>query len=82
MPKQTNAAENQKTNVDKSAMDAVIKGLEKSANGQNVTTSSKIRALHAQGFEKGDIARFLGKRYQHVRNVLITPLKKQTEVQK
>ena len=39
------------------------------------TTSAKIRYLHAKGWERGDIARFLGKRYQHVRNVLITPLK-------
>lgn len=35
------------------------------------TVSAKIRALDAVGFERADIARFLGKRYQHVRNVLI-----------
>jgi bifunctional DNA-binding transcriptional regulator/antitoxin component of YhaV-PrlF toxin-antitoxin module len=32
--------------------------------------SAKIRALNAAGYERADIARFLGKRYQHVRNVL------------
>jgi len=32
--------------------------------------SAKIRALGAAGYERADIARFLGKRYQHVRNVL------------
>ena len=34
------------------------------------TVSAKIRALDAEGFSRADIARFLGKRYQHVRNVL------------
>lgn len=34
------------------------------------TVSDKIRALDAAGFERADIARFLDKRYQHVRNVL------------
>jgi len=32
--------------------------------------SAKIRVLNAAGIERADIARFLGKRYQHVRNVL------------
>jgi AbrB family looped-hinge helix DNA binding protein len=32
--------------------------------------SAKIRILGAAGYERADIARFLGKRYQHVRNVL------------
>jgi hypothetical protein len=40
------------------------------------TTSARIRYLAAEGFDRGDIARITGKRYQHVRNVLITPLKK------
>lgn len=39
------------------------------------TTSSKIRFLNEQGFSRGDIARTLNKRYQHVRNVLVQPLK-------
>lgn len=34
------------------------------------TVADKIRALDAQGFSRADIARLLGKRYQHVRNVL------------
>jgi bifunctional DNA-binding transcriptional regulator/antitoxin component of YhaV-PrlF toxin-antitoxin module len=34
------------------------------------TVSAKIRALDAAGYARADIARFLGKRYQHVRNVL------------
>ncbi|HEY2660097.1 MAG TPA: AbrB/MazE/SpoVT family DNA-binding domain-containing protein [Caulobacteraceae bacterium] len=36
----------------------------------HTTVSDKIRALDAAGVARADIARFLGKRYQHVRNVL------------
>ena len=35
------------------------------------TVSARIRALHAAGYARTDIARFLGKKYQHVRNVLV-----------
>lgn len=42
------------------------------------TTSSKIRYLDSKGIKRGQIAKILNKRYQHVRNVLITPLKKQS----
>lgn len=35
-----------------------------------VTVSDKIRALDAAGCPRAEIARLLGKRYQHVRNVL------------
>ena len=45
-------------------MREVVKGLE--------TVSDKIRALDAAGFRRADIARFLDKRYQHVRNVLVS----------
>ncbi len=43
------------------------------------TWSARIRAMFADGVPKADIARALGKRYQHVRNVLITPLKRDQE---
>jgi hypothetical protein len=36
----------------------------------DMTVSDKIRALDAEGYARADIARALGKRYQHVRNVL------------
>ena len=36
----------------------------------HATVADKIRALHTAGYARADIARFLGKRYQHVRNVL------------
>ncbi|HEX6001578.1 MAG TPA: hypothetical protein VFZ16_19620, partial [Hyphomicrobiaceae bacterium] len=35
------------------------------------TKSAKIRALSEAGCSRADIARFLGIRYQHVRNVLV-----------
>src|SRR5580693_10198847 len=35
------------------------------------TTAAKIRALAARGESRADIARALGIRYQHVRNVLV-----------
>jgi hypothetical protein len=36
----------------------------------HATVAGKIRALAGAGLPRADIARFLGKRYQHVRNVL------------
>ena len=36
----------------------------------DMTVANKIRALAAAGRSRADIARLLGKRYQHVRNVL------------
>lgn len=39
--------------------------------GELPTTAAKIRALAAQGHPRADIARALGIRYQHVRNVLM-----------
>jgi hypothetical protein len=40
------------------------------------TKSAKIRFLDSKGMKRGDIAKKLGIRYQHVRNVLVTPIKK------
>ena len=42
---------------------------------KDLTVSGKIRFLDKEGFSRGDISRILGKRYQHVRNVLMPPLK-------
>jgi bifunctional DNA-binding transcriptional regulator/antitoxin component of YhaV-PrlF toxin-antitoxin module len=47
----------------KTAMDRIAAGL--------ATKSDKIRALGGAGYARGDIARYLGIRYQHVRNVLV-----------
>ena len=38
--------------------------------------SQVIRYLDSEGFSRSSIANFLGVRYQHVRNVLVTELKK------
>lgn len=40
------------------------------------TTSAKIRYLNSLQWKRGPIAKKLDIRYQHVRNVLITPIKK------
>lgn len=40
------------------------------------TKSAAIRHLDSEGFTRSQIAKTLDIRYQHVRNVLITPLKK------
>jgi orotate phosphoribosyltransferase-like protein len=42
------------------------------------TTSSKIRYLASFGMSRGDIARKLEIRYQHVRNVLLQNPKKES----
>lgn len=39
------------------------------------TVSAKIRYLDSKGFTRSQIAKKLDKRYQHVRNVLVTPVK-------
>ena len=38
--------------------------------GSAMSVSDKIRALNRAGHPRADIARLIGKRYQHVRNVL------------
>ena len=48
---------------DSAAMRRVVDGLS--------SISGKIRALDAAGYARADIARFLGRKYQHVRNVLL-----------
>lgn len=42
------------------------------------TVADKIRVLAAAGYPRAEIARILGKRYQHVRNVLEEPGKAKT----
>lgn len=52
------------------------------AFNEMITTSAKIRYMNTQKFSTGQIAKYLSKtegrqiRYQHVRNVLITPMKR------
>lgn len=42
----------------------------------STTKAVKIRGLLATGMTRGEVAKTLGIRYQHVRNVEITPIKK------
>lgn len=42
------------------------------------STSNKVRRLSAIGIQRSEISKILNIRYQHVRNVLVTPLKKQS----
>ena len=44
---------------------------------EHKSKSGIIRFLAAKGFERGAIAKYMGIKYQFVRNVLITPVKKQ-----
>jgi hypothetical protein len=45
------------------------------------TTAARIRFLLAAGFEKADVARVLGIKYQWVRNVSLQPVKAKVEVE-
>ncbi len=58
----------QKVEVQTLDMDAEVK--------KHGSVSAVIRYLDSQGHKRGTIAKMTGKRYQHVRNVLITPIKK------
>jgi hypothetical protein len=40
------------------------------------TKSAVIRKLHADGMKRTEIAKIMHIRYQHVRNVLVQPLKR------
>jgi AbrB family looped-hinge helix DNA binding protein len=51
--------------MDRARMEALTRDLP--------TKAAKIRKLAAAGVTRADIARFLEIRYQHVRNVLVTP---------
>lgn len=43
---------------------------------EHKTKSAVIRYLDSQGLKRGEIAKLLNIRYQHVRNTLVQPLKK------
>ncbi len=56
------------TKSDTPDVDKILKPME--------TKSAKIRYLTSEGWSRTEIAKKLGIRYQHVRNVQMTPLKK------
>jgi len=43
---------------------------------EHKTKSSVVRFLFSEGHNRSQIAKFMDIRYQHVRNILVTPLKK------
>lgn len=57
-------------------VESINSEIESIVQDPNMTVSTKIRTLHSMGQKRSQIAKLLNKRYQHVRNVLITPLKK------
>lgn len=54
-----------------------VKSAQQEALDKLETTSARVRYLNAEGYARADIARILNIRYQWVRGVLETPLKKQ-----
>lgn len=46
------------------------------------STSAKIRFLNGKGFTTKQISTHLNIRYQHARNVLVTPLKRQIKAER
>ena len=57
-------------------MNTLTKAQDK-ALGKSPTTSAKIRFLTAKDWTRSEIASKLKIRYQHVRNVQITPINKE-----
>jgi hypothetical protein len=54
----------------------IVNKIDQIVQDPNMSTSAKIRSLYESGMNRSQIALMLNKRYQHVRNVLITPIKK------
>jgi hypothetical protein len=77
MAKDTNTAKVE-TPVETKTRDLTKYSMDK-LRADHKTTSGIIRHLNAEGLTKGEIAKVTGKRYQHVRNVLITPVKNPTK---
>ena len=61
--------------IETAEVPATVKTIDQVDLSGCANTSAKIRLLSSEGFSNGQIAKFLDKRYQHVRNVLITPVK-------
>lgn len=71
MTTQTSTTKKEPTEQERKALEQLQTELSKLT-----TVSAKIRFLDSKGMSRGDIAKFLTIRYQWVRNVLITPVKK------
>ena len=62
------------TKTNKTATNKKLTGAQTKKVKAMETKSAKIRYLDSIGWTRGEIATYLDIRYQHVRNVLITPL--------
>lgn len=74
MAKTSKKAVKQTETTEVTSLDKCVKDYQ---NFEPETSKSEmIRTLFAKGHSKADIAKAMQIRYQHVRNVLITPLKR------
>lgn len=65
------------TNVETPAkVETTIQGDLAALMAEHKTKSALIRHLSSLGHKNGPISKFMGIRFQHVRNVLVTPIKK------
>lgn len=53
-----------------------IKDLDRDVLVKLPSTSAKVRYLTSLNFDRSEISKILNIRYQHVRNIQITPIKK------
>jgi type II secretory pathway component PulF len=69
---------NKSKKVDVATVDQVVAGgmSVEQLMAKHKTKSDAVRYLSGTGMTTGQIAKFMGMRYQHVRNILVTPLKK------
>lgn len=74
---ETTEAATEEVDGKKKVEDIKLSDAQAKAYEDKKTVSAQIRYLNSEGFGRSAIAKFLGKRYQHVRNVLETPLKRQ-----
>jgi DNA-binding NarL/FixJ family response regulator len=63
----------------KTIQDPKLTGAQTKAISKLPSKSAKIRYLTAKGWSRSQIAGYLGIRYQHVRNVQITPVANPTK---
>jgi hypothetical protein len=73
---ENNGATDNKVNSAVETPAVVVPTIDLSKYASLTSKSAKMRAMAADGFSRGAIAKALGVRYQHVRNVLIVPLKR------
>lgn len=78
MSKNTNTAKVETTETTATApkKDLTIYGTPADLKAKHGSWSAVFRYLTGEGLSTGEVAKVTGKRYQHVRNVKVTPIKK------